>query len=270
MNTVTRTIGATLSLAAITGLSVALPASAATQGEWGTWDSMFLTLEFDNPAFPDATFTVNAAESWENLVPADWAEGFTAADPLGQLIGANRDSTEPLYLNVETQADNNVRATVDIVFDSPVPANQLVVAISDIDSDRTEIQMWDGDDDPLSYFEILSGEEDFSFNWDDPSNVVDVPSISSYSQYTITVGNAPDGTDGSTVWMRPTVEVKSMEIHINTEDGDYSDQRIWIGQVVEVDTLADTGVNESLYLLAVTGGAIIALGGFISLRRRVS
>ena len=271
MNSTTRKLGAAVGLASIAAFSVALPASAAsTISAWGDWYGMFLTLEFNNPAFPDATFTVSGEESWNNLYPATEDEGFTAADPLGQLIGPNQDSTDTLLLKVETLADNDSTATVDIVFESPVPANQLVVAISDIDSDRAEIEMWDGNDDPLTYLEIAGNEENFAFNWDDPTDTVNVPGMGSNNPTSIILGDAPDNTDGSTGWVRPTVDVKAMEIHINTEDGNFSSQRIWIGQVAAVDSLADTGMSDSLYLAAVAGGALLAAGGFVGLRRRNS
>jgi HEAT repeat protein len=64
-------ISATLGLATITGLGVAIPASAATFAEWGEWvDDGEQRLVFSDPSLSDATFSVANANTWRVETPA--------------------------------------------------------------------------------------------------------------------------------------------------------------------------------------------------------
>ena len=269
-----RKFGAAIGLAAIASFSVALPSTAAvTASEWGVFDDSTNgydgALYFDNADFPDAEVMVSSESSFEFLQPAEENEGFTAADPLGSLVGANIDSTDTNFLKISTAADNNQATVTEITFDSPVPAGQLVVAISDIDSDHATITMLDENDAPVGAPDIIGTATQTGFNWDDPSNTEDIPEVFSTDSTTIAMGNAPAGTDGSTGWLRPSASVSKITISTNTEDSNVSSQRIWIGQVIESsDGLADTGANDSLYLVSIAGGAVLAAGGLIGLRRR--
>lgn len=274
MNNTSRTAGAILGLAAIATFSVALPASAANVAEWGVFEDSLTAdgaLLFTNPDFPDAEIMVSSENTYSFLSPAEENEGFTSADPVGALVGANYDSTDSLFLKIETAADNNQETVTEITFDSPVPADQLVLAISDIDSDYTEVTMLDAEDSDVSAEDIVGTATTTGFNWDDPSDTENIPNVALEDATTVSMGTAPDGTDGSTGWVRPSVAVSQITISTWTEDGNNSSQRIWVGQVIEdtsSDNLADTGVSDSLYLTAVAGGAILAVGGAIALRRR--
>lgn len=163
--------------------------------------------------------------------------------------------------------------TTTITFDSPVPAGQLVLAISDIDSDRAEIFMYD----ELGFFtdaaDIIGTATTLGFNWDDPSNTEDVPLVGRdlVKLTTVHMGEAPWNTEGSTGWVRPSADISRIEINTYTEDGEVSSQRIWIGQVIEDtsgDELASTGAGDSLYLAALAGGAALTAGGVMAVRRR--
>jgi len=271
MTSASRSIGAIFGLAAITTFSIALPASAATTGEWGVYSTVTdgpysLAIDFDDSSRPDALVDISDDNDSEILAPNAEGEGFTAADPVGALVGANSSSTENLFLKVETTADNNNSAFVEIQFASPVPAGQLVLAISDIDSDNAVITMEDENGDDLTAVQIIGTATETGFNWDDPTNTDDVPVVSAAGATSVAMGDAPDGTDGSTGWVRPGAAVSAITIQISTEDNQISAERIWVGQVAE--GLAATGADDSLYLVALAGGAAIATGGIVALRRR--
>jgi LPXTG-motif cell wall-anchored protein len=267
MKSTQRKLGAALGLALVTGLTIALPASAATVGEWGVWqaDDGGLVLNFSNPTMSDATFTVSGHDEWDIYSPAEEDEGFSASSPVGSVIGANATSSEYLFLKVTTLADNSLMAAVTISFDTAVPAGNLVVALSDVDSDNAIIEMNYGGDVALTGSQIIGTATDTGFNFEDLSSA-DHPTVVAYPS-SVEIGAAPDGTDGSTGWVRPSVAVKEIEIFISTEDGANSSQRIWIGQLGD-EVLATTGSADSMYLVAFAGAAILATAGIV--RRRTN
>jgi LPXTG-motif cell wall-anchored protein len=275
MNSTTRTIGAAFGLASIAAFSIALPASAAvTASEWGVFGNSSngydAAVTFTNPDFPDAEIMVSSESTYDFYAPADEDEGFTTADPVGALVGANYDSSDDLFLKVSTAADNEQAVVTEITFDSEVPADQLVLAISDIDSDYTEITMLDAEDNSVSADDIMGTATDKAFNWADPTDTDNIPQVGGEGATIVSMGNAPDDTDGSTGWVRPSVPISKITISTWTTDGNVSSQRYWIGQVVETadEPLADTGASDSLYLAAAAGGAMLAVGGLVGLRRR--
>ena len=273
MNNITRKVGAAFGLAAIACLSVALPASAANIAEWGVFDDSELghdgALYFVNPDFPDAEVMVFNENTYGFYSPDGEGEGFSAGDPVGALVGANQSSTYSNFLKISTYNEDAV--VTDITFDSPVPAGQLVLAISDIDSDHVEITMLDDNNDDVTASDIIGTATNLGFNWDDPNNTTDVPVVNELDSHTVQMFDAPWGTDGATGWLRPSVDVTSIRLSTWTDDGAESSQRIWVGQVIEdtsSDSLASTGASDSLYLVAIAGGAVLAAGGLIGLRRR--
>lgn len=275
MNNTARKVGAAFGLAAIAGFSVALPASAANIAEWGVFDDSTNgydgAIYFTNPDFPDAEVMVSSESTYEFLQPAEENEGFTTADPLGALVGANYDSTDTNFLKISTAADNTQTLVTEITFDSPVPAGQLVLAISDIDSDHAEITMLDENDDDVTAGDIIGTATETGFNWSDPADTLNVPTVEATDPGVVSMYNAPDDTEGSTGWVRPSSSISKITINTWTEDGNVSSQRIWVGQVIEdtsSDGLANTGAGDSLYLGAIAGGALLVAGGAIALRRR--
>jgi hypothetical protein len=268
MNNTFRKIGAALSLASISGIGLALPASAATVGEWGVWqaDEGGDLLTFSNSNMSDATFTVGNYDEWDLYSPDGEGEGFSADTPVGAVIGANDSSTDNLFLKVTTLADNTQMAAVTITFDTAVPAGNLVLALSDVDSDNAVIEMADGSAVALTGAQILGTATEPGFNFEDPESS-DFPAVVAYPS-SVEIGAAPDGTDGSTGWVRPSVAVKQIEIFISTEDGANSSERIWIGQIGDAadEGLAPTGSADSMYLVAFAGAAILAAAGIA--RRR--
>lgn len=279
MSSNTRKIGAAFGLASIAAFSVALPASAAvTASEWGVFGASTngydAAVTFTNPDFPGAEIMVSSEMTYDWLTPDGEGEGFTAADPLGLLIGANLTSTDYNFLKVQTAADNTQATVTDITFDSAVPAGQLVLAISDIDSDRAEITMRDANDNDVAVADIIGTATTLGFNWDDITNTTDVPTVETGSNaVTVQMWDAPDGTDGSTGWVRPSVAITEITITTWTTDGNSSGQRFWLGQVIETEDTSDnslpnTGIDDSIYLVAVAGGAMLVVGGLVGLRRR--
>jgi LPXTG-motif cell wall-anchored protein len=277
MKTVFHKIGATLGLAAITGLGVALPASAATFAEWGEWvDGAEDRLVFSDPSFSGATFSVDNEQTWRTEATADgfWVGSFTADSPVGSLIGANVSSTKDLALYLETKDDNNEAVVAVITFDTEVPAGTLVFALSDVDTDDAYIEMANGVGDPLTGSEIIGTATNTGFNSADPTST-DRPTVVAGSNF-VTIGDAPDETLGSTGWLRPSAAVKTIAIVINCEDNYYQGQRIWIGQIggsedvggSSDEGLAKTGATDSMYLVAFAGAAILAAAGIV--RRRTN
>ena len=273
MNKVTRAAGASAGLAALFAFCSAIPALAASNvAEWGVFgDSLTFDaqVDFANPDFPDAQIDVNNENEYGYYSPDGEGEGFTTADPVGALVGANQTSTDDNFLKVDTYDLRAVKTT--IFFDDPVPAGQLVLAISDIDSDRTEIKMFDESDNAITAADIIGTATTLGFNWADPSNTDDIPLVDALDATTVRMYDANWGTEGSTGWVRPSANVSKVTIDVFTEDGFVSSQRIWIGQVIEdtsSDDLASTGAGDSLYLAALAGGAALTAGGFLRLRRR--
>lgn len=278
MNFTARKIGAVLGLVSITGVACALPASAATVGEWGVWSNGADTFDYDltysTPGFINAGLDYGSVDYIDVYTPAGEGEGFTESDPLGALFGANADSVDELFIKAETFADNSIPALIDITFESPVPAGQLVLALSDIDSDWANITMTNGDGEALTGDEIIGTATQTGFNWETPASDTDIPVVEAYEVDAVRMFDAPDGTDGSTGWVRPSDSVSTIAIEIYTEDNNVSSQRLWIGQLLESvedtteENLADTGASDSVYLAALAGGALLAAAGIVGIRRR--
>jgi LPXTG-motif cell wall-anchored protein len=273
MKFASRTTGAIASLTSLFALTVALPASAAVTGEWGVWSTVAdgpysFAIDFDGSSMPDALVDISDDYESEALDPFAEDEGFTAADPVGALVGANGNSTEDLFLKVSTTDDNNNSTFVVIQFASPVPAGQLVLAISDIDSDNAIITMTDENGDGLTATQIIGTATETGFNWDDPANTDDVPVVSAAGATSVAMDDAPDGTDGSTGWVRPSAAISAITLQISTEDNRISSERIWVGQVIDAEDhgLANTGLSDSMYLVAFAGAALIATAGIVRLR----
>jgi hypothetical protein len=277
MNTVVKKITAAIGLAAISSLGVVIPAFAATVAEWGEWvDDGEQRLIFSDPSFSGATFSVTNEQTWRIESPADgsWIESFSDDSPVGSLIGGNVSSTKDLALYLETKDDNNETVVAIITFDTEVPAGALVFALSDVDTDYAYIEMANGAGDPLTGSEIIGTATHTGFNSGDHTST-DRPAIVASDNH-VTIGDAPDDTGGSTGWLRPSEAVKTIAIAINTEDNYYQGQRIWIGQIKgskgvggsSDEDLAYTGANDSIYLVAFAGLALLATAGIV--RRRTT
>lgn len=273
MKTMFHKISATLGLAAITGLGVALPASAATFAEWGEWvDGAEDRLVFSDPSLSDATFSVANESIWRIQTPAtgSYVGSFSANSPVGSVIGAiSTEATNGYALYTETKDDNNETAVVSITFDTAVPAGNLVLALSGVSRDDAVIEMTGDSDVDLTGTEIIGTATDTGFSSTDiasdaiPTVVAGATSVSL---------DAPEArNDFSTGWVRPSAAVKTITISSNTNDNYYGVQRIWIGQIggsedvggSSDEGLAKTGVADSMYLVAFAGAAILATAGVV-------
>lgn len=269
MKTIVPKLGAALGLAAITGLGLVLPASAATGAEWGVWlsDEGGDVISFSDSTMPDATYTVSNYRGWDIFSPDSLGVGFSENTPVGSVIGANDTSTSNLFLKLETLADNNQSAVVVIDFDSAVPADNLVLALSDVDSDHAVIEMTDGRGNDLSGTEIIGTATDTGFNFEDLASS-NRPTVVSGAT-SVTIGSSPDETDGATGWVRPSKAVKTITITVNSEINNFSSELIWVGQIAEsAEGLAPTGAPDSMYLVAFAGAAIVATAGIARRRTR--
>jgi LPXTG-motif cell wall-anchored protein len=270
-------IGATLGLAAITGLGVALPASAATFAEWGEWvDGAEDRLVFSDPSLSDATFSVVNENTWRIEAPAEgsWIGSFSADSPVGSLIGANTGATNDFALYVFSKDENREYAIVTITFDTAVPAGNLVLALSNVNEDHAVIEMADGNNVSLTGTEIIGTATDTGFSSTDIASDP-IPTVVAGS-YFARMDAPEDYNDRSTGWVRPSAAVKTIAVAIASNDSYYGMQRVWIGQIggsedvggSSDEGLAKTGAADSMYLVAFAGAAILATAGIV--RRRTN
>jgi len=268
-------ISATLGLAAITGLGVALPASAATFAEWGEWvDGAEDRLVFSDPSLSDATFSVSNANTWRVETPADGMEMFSANSPVGALIGANTGATNDFALYVFSKDENMEYAIVTITFDTEVPAGNLALALSNVNEDHALIEMIDGNNVNLTGTEIIGTATDTGFSSTDIASDP-IPTVVAGS-YFVRMDAPEDYNNASTGWVRPSAAVKTIAIAIASNDSYYGMQRVWIGQIggsedvggSSNEGLAKTGAADSMYLVAFAGAAILATAGIV--RRRTN
>jgi LPXTG-motif cell wall-anchored protein len=277
MKTMFHKISATLGLAAITGLGVALPASAATFAEWGEWvDGAEDRLVFSDPSLSDATFSVSNANTWrvENPATGTDVESFSANSPVGSLIGANTGATNDFALYVFSKDENREYAIVTITFDTEVPAGNIALALSNVNRDHALIEMADGNNVSLTGTEIIGTATDTGFSSTDIASDP-IPTVVASPNF-VRMDAPEDRNEASAGWVRPSAAVKTIAIAIASNDSYYGIQRIWIGQIggsedvggSSDEGLAKTGVADSMYLVAFAGAAILATAGIV--RRRTS
>jgi hypothetical protein len=269
-------ISSTLGLAAITGLGVALPASAATFAEWGEWvvEPTAQRLVFSDPSLSDATFSVSNANTWRVETPADGLEMFSANSPVGSLIGANTGATNDLALYVYSKDENREYAIVTITFDTEVPAGNLALALSNVNGDHALIEMIDGSNVSLTGTEIIGTATDTGFSSTDIASDP-IPTVVASPNF-VRMDDPEDYNSRSTGWVRPSAAVKTIAIAIASNDSYYGMQRVWIGQIggsedvggSSGEGLAPTGAAGSMYLVAFAGAAILASAGIV--RRRTN
>jgi hypothetical protein len=269
-------ISATLGLAAITGLSVALPASAATFAEWGEWviEPTAQRLVFSDPSLSDATFSVSNANTWRVETPADGLEMFSANSPVGSLIGANTGATNDFALYVFSKDENREYAIVTITFDTEVPAGNLALALSNVNDDHALIEMIDGSNVSLTGTEIIGTATNTGFSSTDIASDP-IPTVVASPNF-VRMDAPEDDNSRSTGWVRPSAAVKTIAIAIASNDSYYGMQRVWIGQIggsedvggSSGEGLAPTGAADSMYLVAFAGAAILATAGIV--RRRTN
>ncbi len=281
------TIRKTFTLAGIIAASSALalapllPAAAATDDvAWGSWGAVgpsslsAETVTFTGTNFVNGTWAVTGAAGYEILDTTTAGEYFTAETPIGTAFSANGPDLGANFLKVTMPAGG--QSTLTVTFDAAVPADQLGIAVSDIDTDHVSISGTDANDGALTGAQINGSATTQGFNFcavtDPPSACggdTDTPSLSTGATDVTATGTSA-GTDGSSAWFRPNTTVKSLSFtFFNDDSGNTSSERVWLVQKYTPAPLPNTGVNGGLVAgIAGLSIALIAAGGLIVARRR--
>ena len=275
-------------------------AHATGTGAWGAWSDSAnsgvpaldgtSTLSFAGEGNVQAGWTMTGVGAESSIVTTDEdGEYFTADTAIGQIFGSNGPSAESTYLKVTADAVDDP-ATVTITFASPVQANSLGFALSDLDTDYVTVTAADADGVQLSD-EALKGSagaslNDLAFNFctvtADPVSCdgdTAVPAVTSDGLGEITVSGVDAGTTGSSAWFQPSAAVTSIVFTVhNTDDGGASSVRIWMAQLpttvetpavapTPAPTLAETGATTTVLpwgIAALVAGA----AALVLVRRR--
>jgi LPXTG-motif cell wall-anchored protein len=272
--------------AAVATIALALaplaPAQAATSA-WGVWTYIQPGsapadpgIAFNNAAFADATFTINADifPTVEVLNVDDEDEWFTAETPIGAVFGANGPSTTNNFLKIESPDNTTTDSILAVTFATPVKAGNLGFAVSDLDTDHVTVTATDAAGAAVSGSDLLgSASSTAAFNFcdvaDSPGGCsdTDVPTVETNATDVVATGSASN-TDGSTVWFQPSVDIATVTFTYRNDDGgNSSSSRYWFAQ--KESTLANTGASASTMLgMFGIGSALLAAGAIFVMRRR--
>jgi len=261
------------------------PAQASIVNSWGNWTFASETV-VNSGAVSFATGQINAtwAVSNNNMDPAiteATGEYFDSYSPIAQAFSVNGPSSDNNFLRVWLDAAETDVQEV-ITFDSPVPANKLGLAVTDIDADSVSITA-NGPAGDLTAAQLLgdagSAPTDATFNF--CAHRTDGPCANDTDTTNgFTNGNAvefnTDGTSsadtaGSSAWMHPSVAVSSITINwTNIDQINPSSQRVWLVQKSDqssTPSLAATGSNTSDQI-TVAGVAFVAGAAILATTRR--
>lgn len=275
-----------------------VPASATTINTWGHWSFQNAnttdagTLSFSTGQ-KNATWTASGDTGFS--VDADTQstqEYFNSATPIATAFAANGPSTRNNYIRMYAAAGVNKQTYLFVTFASPVPAGDLAIAVSDIDSDHMLIDGKDGNDNNIAIADLVgtagtvANLNALSFNYclnrttTPCSNNSEVVSVSQSNPSQIQFGNFASntwGTDGTSAWVHPSVAVTSLRFQLfNGDANNESSERVFIVQRNEGTVapttggtdLANTG-SDNANLLAVAGGLVgVGYAMVATLRRR--
>ena len=286
-------------VAAVAGLGmasalVASPAAATLViGNWGVWETSFVnsydqagsvtfadaaqgtldyTITFDSAGSDAYAYTETSNEK------GDWVP---VGSPAADIFGANGPSDTDNMLILDSSSANT--ATMTITFKEPVAANNLGFVVMDIDSDgnsdpdesdRVTIEATKTDGSNLTSAELKAGV----FNTCNVA-VADMPdSCSGTTDATVPTITEPTATsvyfqgdltannEGSSGWINPTVEVKSVSLTWTGNDSG-SSLRVFAA-VKPTPALANTGVDVTSGLLAALAFGALGAAAVIITRRR--
>ena len=280
-----KTSFATMTGASVAAIALALaplsPASAASTAAWGVWDLNILTavntetVTFGSSSLPDATFTISGTYTTAEVLNVDDGdEWFTAETPIGAVFGANGPSATNNFLKIESTTTTTDLVTLTVTFASPTKANDLGVAVSDLDSDEVTVSATDANGNALTGAQLVGTASPDAFNWCNVANSpggctdTDTPNITVNASDVFAAG-AQQGTDGSTAWFQPSVGVKTITYVYKNDDTNTqtSTVRFWLAQ--KESALPNTGVSASSMLgMFGFGAALLAAGALIVVRRR--
>jgi hypothetical protein len=282
-----------LATLATVSISVSSPASAAAVNSWGEWqyasemDTNSGVINFGTGQV-GATWSSAGSSSLNNEIIATNVDGefMDSHTPIAAAFSANSSSLNFNYLKAHVAAaDLNI---VTVTFATPVPAGDLGIAISDIDSDQVTVSGTTDGTTTIPTEQLggtaLANASTLAFNFcahratGPCSNNTEVVPVT-YMQDEIKFGAMSDtsvwGTDGSSGWIHPSVAVKTLRFYIeNGDQANDSSERIWFVQKSEGTTtgtgLANTGIN-SQGEFSTAAGIVFAGFGLLALsaiRRR--
>lgn len=131
-------------LAALMLFSLATPASAVTETQWGQWGpfegearAYTTTVETNAIGFPSADVATDSRSGSGTGVISGASTWLGAGTPVGEVYGSSRGQQ---YLNLRPNADNaTAPSTTTYSFDYPTPANGWAFVLGDIDADEVTI-----------------------------------------------------------------------------------------------------------------------------------
>jgi hypothetical protein len=284
-------------VAATTAIAT-VPASATTINTWGHWNFQNAnttdagTLTFSSGQ-QNATWTASGDNGWS--VDADTQatqEYFDSSTPIATAFSSNGPSTRNNYIRMYAAAGLNKQTYLFVNFATPVPAGDLAIAVSDIDSDHMLIDGKDANDNNIPIADLVgtagnvSSLNALSFNFclnrttAPCSNNSEVVTVAQSTPTQIQFGNFETntpGTDGTSAWIHPSVTVSSLRFQLFNGDADNeSSERVFIVQRNEGtvtpnpgDTdLANTGSDNAALLAIASGMVVIGYAMTATLRRR--
>lgn len=284
------------SIGVATVLTIAtVPANAATINTWGHWDyTNSSTTDAGNLTFSsgqvNATWTANGDTGWS--VDTDThatSEYFDAATPIGAAFSASGPRSSNNYIRMYAAAGLNKNTNVFVNFATPVPAGDLAIAVTDIDSDQMLVDGKDASDTNIPVADLIgtagsvSSLNALSFNFcadrtNSPcSHNTDVVPVTQSTPTQLQLGNYNANTwntDGASVWLHPSTTVLSLRFQLSNGDlNNDSSERVWIVQKNEGTPptsgtgLANTGSNN-LPVIAVATGLLATGFGLVATTRR--
>lgn len=292
---------------ALTALVVCLSpvaAHATATGTWGGWSETANSgvpaldgtsvLSFPGAGAVQAGWTFDGWNGYASIQTTDVNnEYFTSDTPIGAVFGTNGPSADTSYLKI-TADSTDIPVLVTITFATPVPADTLGFAISDLDSDFVTVSATNADGVQLGD-DALRGSAgatlaDLAFNFCQVATApltcegdTAAPVVTSDGLGLVTATGSESGTEGATAWFQPSEAVKSLEIALtNVDDEGPSNVRLWVAQlpaaaetpvpvpsttpVTAEGTLAATGANTTALPWGI--GALVAGAAALVLVRR--
>ncbi len=229
----------------LAGVLVGSPAGAATSGPVGVYPAWTIspedpavknhsgTIYFGIVGLPDATYTVNKTnedgDDTELTTADDSGDWFTTDTPFGEVFGASGPSTSIQF--IKTRVDEDTKATTTVTFASPVPANVLGFAVSDIDVDELLIAGTGADGSAVTGDQLAGTTFNFCNVVDpkpDTCDGVEPPyAVPTWNPANGTVSDpADEDSDGASASFRPTVAISSLTFTFSSLGGSPS-YRLW-------------------------------------------
>ena len=186
-------------------------AVAETSGEYST------TATFPNSG-PTASVVANRPLNTATSATLD------ADTPFGQVFGSSAEKT---YVRVDVKA--TAPSVTTITFNTELQANQLGIALGDIDAESVKVTMLDGATTPVALSAAQMGAR-APFNY---AGQPDLPTITSGTdEITVADGRCVDpgqecDTTGATAWFQPQSAVKTITL-TGTKISGLPEYQLWL------------------------------------------